>query len=105
MLPGEVQPVKNSFELTMLNATNGTQAIAFDQHGHNIENGLTISSQCLKEGSSVGAKAALTSGAVETAFSIAIDFDVWRSDLGKVWTIWLIAPLLFDIHCASPLVA
>jgi hypothetical protein len=76
MLPGEVQPVPHGFKFAMFDATNGTQAVAFHKHCHDIENGLTISAQCLKEGSFVGAKAVLTSRAIETAFGIAIDFDV-----------------------------
>jgi hypothetical protein len=37
VLTSQIEPVKNRIGATMLNATNGPQAVAFDQHRHHIK--------------------------------------------------------------------
>lgn len=37
MLTGQVQPTENRVRLTMLDAADGSQAVALDQHGYGIQ--------------------------------------------------------------------
>ena len=105
MLTRQVQPVENGVGFTLLDPTDCPQAVALDQHRHRIQKYFPIGAQSFKEGSFVSTKSVVTSGAVITTFSMAIDFDVVRSYLCEVWTKFLIAPLLLSLHRASPRLA
>jgi len=105
LLTGEIQPVAHSVQFAMLDPADGTQAVAFDQHGHGIQKHWPFGAQGFKEGSFVKAKSMLTSGAVITLLSVAIDFDLLMADLPKLGTRFLIAPLRFSFHHASPQLA
>jgi len=102
LLTGQVQPVKSGFQLTMLNATNCSQAVAFDQHGNEIKKKLPVGAQCFKESSLVSTESMVAGSAIIATFSMAIDFDVWGADLSKVWTRRVVTPLWLSLHSASP---
>src|SRR6266852_4704405 len=102
LVTGQIQPVAHGVQFAMLDPADGTQAVAFDQHGHGIQKHWPLGAQSFKEGPFVNAKSMLTSSAVITLLSVAIDFDILMADLSKIGTGFLIAPLLFSFHCASP---
>ena len=103
VLPRQVQPVQNSLELTMFNATDGPQTVALHQHGHGLQKGLSLCSQGFKESAFVATEGMLTGGTVKPALKVAMDFAVSAIGLSKVGTRCVIAPLSGSVHCASSL--
>jgi hypothetical protein len=103
VLTSQVQPVKNGLKLTLFNAADCPQTIAFNQHGHRIQKRLSLCAQRFKESAFVETEGMPTGRTVIPAVSVAMDFDVSATGLSKVSTRWVIAPLPGSVHCASPL--
>jgi hypothetical protein len=103
VLTSQVQPVKKGLKLTMFNAADCPQTIAFNQHGHRIQKQLSICSQRFKESTFVETEGMLTGRTVIPAFRVAMDFDVSAIGLSKVGTRCVITPLSGSVHCASSL--
>jgi hypothetical protein len=104
LLTSPVQPVKNGCMLTVLDAADSAQAVTLNQHSHSIEKYLPTGSQSFKESAFVETEGMLTGGAVIPSFNVAIDFDVFGIDFSNVSASNVIAPLLFNLHCTSPLI-
>ena len=93
VLTSQVQPMENGVRLASLDPTDGPQAVALNQHGDSIQEYVSLSSQSLKESSCVSTKSMVTSGAVITTFSMAVDSDVVNARLPESWAVLLSAPL------------
>jgi hypothetical protein len=104
VLTSPVQPVKNGAMLTVLDAADSTQAVTLDQHSHSIEKDVATGSQSFKESAYVETEGKLTGGAVIPSFNVAIDFDVFGIDFSNVSASYVMEPLLFNLHCTSPLI-
>jgi hypothetical protein len=92
LLTSKVQPVKNSIRLTMLDPTDCPQAVTLNEHRHCIEEQMSVCPQCLKESPCVSTEGMITSDAVVTTFSMAIDSDVVGIGLSEIRARDLIAP-------------
>jgi hypothetical protein len=86
----------------MLDATDGPQAVALNQHGHSIQKHGPICAKRVKEGAFVSTKSMVTSRAVITMFDMTIDFDVVSTYCSKIPTEFLVTPLSLSFHRASP---
>ena len=103
VLTRKVQPVQNSLKLTLFNATDCTQTVALNQHGHCIQKWLSLCSQGFKESAFVETEGMLTGGTVKPALKVAMDFEVSALGLSKVSASCVLAPLFGSVHRASPL--
>jgi len=60
MVTGQVQSAENGVGLTMLDPTDGSQAVALDQHRHCIQENVATGSQRFKESPFVETKSLFT---------------------------------------------
>jgi hypothetical protein len=86
----------------MLDATDGPQAVALNQHRHSIQKHVPICAKRVKECAPVSTKSMVTSRAVITMFDMTIDFDVVSTYFPEIPTEFLVAPLSLSVHRASP---
>jgi hypothetical protein len=89
----------------MLDTPCRPQAVPFDQHRHGIEDNRAICSQRFKERPFIGAEGVSACCAIVPSLDIAVDLDVPYTYLAKIKTGFMVAPLSFWIHCASPRLA
>jgi hypothetical protein len=86
----------------MLDATDGPQAVALNQHCYSIQKHVPICAKRVKECAFVSTKSMVTSSAVITMFDMTIDFDVVSTYFSKIPTEFLVTPLCLSFHRASP---
>jgi hypothetical protein len=86
----------------MLNATDGPQAVALNQHCHSVQKHVPICAKRVKECAFVSIKSMVTSRAVITMLGMTRDFDVVSTYFSKIPAEFLVTPLSLGFHCASP---
>jgi hypothetical protein len=94
-LPGQSQPVACRISFPVLAPTDGPQAVALNEHGYGVEEDRAWGAQCGKERALVGTESAVTGGAAQASFSVAVPFDVVRADLAAVGAKGVVTPLPF----------
>jgi hypothetical protein len=101
LLPGQIQPVQRGISFTVFNPADGPQAIALDEHRHDVQEDRAWGAQGFKERALVCTKSALTGGAAKASFSVAVHFDVVRVDRAAVGAKGIVTPLTVSFHGAS----
>src|SRR2546421_7911958 len=101
LLARQIQPVKRGISCTVFDPADGPQAVALDEHRYYVEEDRAWGAQCFKERALVGTESALTGGAAQASFSIAVHFDVVRANLAAVRARGVVTPLTFSFHGAS----
>lgn len=101
LLPGQIQPVKYGISGTVFEPTDGPQAVALNEHCYCVEEDRAWGAQGFKERALVGTESALTGGAAQASFSVAVHFAVVRADLAAVRARGVVTPLTFSFHGAS----
>jgi hypothetical protein len=101
LLPGEIQPVQYGINLTVFDPADRTQAVALNQHGHDIQQEWTWSAQRFKERTPVSTERALTVRAVQASLSVTVDLDVVSANSAKVKAEGIVTPLNVSLHRAS----
>jgi hypothetical protein len=86
----------------MLDPTDGSQAVALNQHRHSIQKHVSICAKRIKECSFVSTKSMVTSRAIIAMFDMTIDFDVVSTYFSEIPTEFLVTPLSLSFHRASP---
>src|SRR5215471_21653843 len=72
-----------------------------NEHGYCVEEDWAWGAQCFKERALVCTESALTGGAAEASFSVAVHLDVVRTDLVAVGARGVVTPLTCSFHGAS----
>jgi hypothetical protein len=101
LLPGQIQPVKYGISCTVFDPADGPQTVALDEHRYDVQEDRAWGAQCFKERALVCTESALTGGAAQTSFSVAVHFDVVRADLTAVGAKGAVTPLTCCFHSAS----
>ena len=101
LLPGQIHPVQYGISGTGFDPADGPQAVALNEHGYGVEEDWAWGAQCFKEHALVCTESALTGGAAEASFSVAVHLDVVRTDLVAVGARGVVTPLTFSFHGAS----
>jgi hypothetical protein len=101
LLPGQIQPVKYGISCTVFDPADGPQTVALDEHRYDVQEDRAWGAQCFKERTLVCTASAVTGGAAKASFSVAVHFDVVRTDLAAVGARGVVTPLTFRFHGAS----
>jgi len=101
LLPSQIQPVQYGIRCTVFDPADGPQAVALNEHGDCVEEDWAWGAQCFKERALVCTESALTGGAAQASFSVAVHFDVVRADLAAVRARGIVTPLTCSFHGAS----
>jgi hypothetical protein len=101
LLSGQIQPVKRGISFTVFDPADSPQAVTFDEHRNDVQEDRAWGAQCFKERALVCTESALTGGAAQTSFSVAVHFDVVRADLTAVGAKGAVTPLTCCFHSAS----
>jgi hypothetical protein len=101
LLPGQIQPVQHGISCTVFDPADGPQTVALDEHRYDVQEDRAWGAQCFKERTLVCTESAVTGGAAQASFSVAVHFDVVRADLAAVGARGVVTPLTFRFHGAS----
>src|SRR5215467_1212578 len=101
VLPGQIHPVQYGISGTVFDPADGPQAVALNEHGYGVEEDWAWGAHCFKERALGCTESALTGGAAQASFSVAVHFDVVRADLAAVRARGVVTPLTFSFHGAS----
>jgi hypothetical protein len=101
LLSGQSQPVQRGISFTVFDPADSPQAVTFDEHRHDVQEDRAWGAQCFKERALVCTESALTGGAAQTSFSVAVHFDVVRADLTAVGAKGAVTPWTCCFHSAS----
>ena len=102
VLTRQVQPMQQRIGWMMIRSFNGPQAVALNQQRQHIEHFALLTAQRFKEGALIRTERMLTARAIQTVFTVTVNFDIASLNFTKLTTRALSAPLLFEIHRASP---
>ena len=101
VLPGQIQPVPHGISFRVFEPADGPQTVALDEHRYDVQENRAWGAPCFKERALVCTESAVTGGAAQASFSVAVHFDVVRADLAAGGARGVVTPLTFRCHGAS----